>query len=124
MPNDCETGILWRSTYRGQEEGHFILDHVDTHTGNFTGKFYEGKDTKHPIDIMGRCDGAVLWFVKPAISPQYHYSGIFVDTPNGIVTVEGDRFPVTIPLLNSFLVAEESTGTFREAGDWVGEKGL
>lgn len=123
MPDLCETGILWRSIYKGQLDGHFIIDRADPSTGAFTGRFYEGNTTVNPVHINGGCAGDILWFVKSTEHPQYAYSGVYVEIQNPITTVKGDRFPITIPLLNSFLVDEKHVGMLREPGDWVAEKG-
>lgn len=121
----CETGVLWRSTYKGDVEGRFIIDWIASDTGMFRGRFFEEDSTKDPIDIKGSCTEDLLWFVKlgrSGSSPQHFYSGSISEDAEGNVKATGDRFPVTVPLLNAFLVDERHIGRLREPGDWVGEK--
>lgn len=71
----CKTSDeeAWEYKVQHVKEGVFTADKENAE-GYFEGVFFEGGKQEK---IIGKCDGTVIYFLRPAERPRYYYAGTF-----------------------------------------------
>jgi hypothetical protein len=100
--NTTQTKV-WTSTIKQTTPDGTVSIDLEDGKGRFKGKHDQAG---HKEDIRGGCHSNGIWFLLPAVNPQFLYSGTFTDDE----TIEG--FRVTL-------------GATAAAGDddWVATRG-
>ena len=120
MPN-CLDDVSWGSKVPRNgttEKGQFKI------TNPLSGGFFEGKfkDDNGPTeDIYGHCSAASIWFLRPASSPIYRYSGNFIYVGSEKRYIDGTRTLVRAD--SEAIERKQAVLPLPPGDDWEGDKG-
>ena len=114
---NCLDDKKWKSKVpknASKESAEFKISR-DLGNGDFEGKFkVDGGSTE---DIKGNCSAATIWFLRPAESPLYLYSGHFIYVGDDRKFIDGTKES------RSEILADGKRPRNKPLGDeWTAEK--